>query len=271
MGLMAFDLDINEPVFAKNAIKKEKGRYICPSCASKGKNVPIYLSEKQTGNCFVSYDKSQHDDDCDFPIAYNAEYHNAIPENFSLEDIYNNAAVPKEHEAKTTKEHRNNNVQKDKKAAKEKIEIKSLYDLYRFCTSNEPTYTVGSQKIQDFYIALSTKDFWYKKRREVDNVLVLAVGLTCQILWKEHRIRLVIDKDLNFKVSITFDDYKYFDTVTSIIKKYNSSEVRLFVSGYASSKKYSFTKNNEIITYSEISIKAVEDTIHFLSRKKNVL
>ena len=269
MGLMAFDLDINEPVFAKNAIKKEKGRYICPSCASKGKNVPIYLSEKQTGNCFVSYDKSQHDDDCDFPIAYNAEYHNAIPENFSLEDIYNNAAVPKEHEAKTTKEHRNNNVQKDKKAAKEKIEIKSLYDLYRFCTSNEPTYTVGSQKIQDFYIALSTKDFWYKKRREVDNVLVLAVGLTCQILWKEHRIRLVIDKDLNFKVSITFDDYKYF--VTSKIKKYNSSEVRLFVSGYASSKKYSFTKNNEIITYSEISIKAVEDTIHFLSRKKNVL
>ncbi len=76
MGLMAFDLDINEPVFAKNVIKKEKGRYICPSCASKGKNVPIYLSEKQTGNCFVSYDKSQHDDDCDFPIAYNAEYHN---------------------------------------------------------------------------------------------------------------------------------------------------------------------------------------------------
>lgn len=270
MGLIAFDLDTNEPIFASNAVKKEKGRYVCPFPACRERRVPVHITERQTGIIFVTYPNVQHDENCDFPTAYEAAYHNAIIENFSLEDIYNNAISEILKHESNNKAPRQN--EKTDKAPKKEININTLYDLYRFCSSNEPTYSVGDHTIQDFYIALSTTELWYSKRKEVNNVLVLAVGYTCQIMWKEHRIRLMIDKDRPFKISISFDDLKYFDTVTSKIKKYNSPEVKLFVCGYASSKNYTFTnKSEETVTYSEITVNAIENSIHFLSRKKNVL
>lgn len=268
MGLVAFDLDINDTIHADKAIKKEKGRYICPSPDCLNKKVPVYLSEKQTGNCFVSYDKSQHDENCDFPTSYSERYHNTIPHNFSLIDIYNYTIGQKKYET-NRKSGYNNNQLKNDKPLQEKIEIKSLYDLYRFCSSNDPTYTISNQAIQDFYISSSTRPYWYNKRCEVDNALVLIVGYTLQIFQREKRIRLVIDKDYPFKISITFEDQKEFEAVTAKIKEYNSNGIKMFVFGYASSQEYTFEKNNESITYIELSIKATENTIHFLSRKKN--
>lgn len=268
MGLVAFDLDKNDIIHADKAIKKEKGRYICPSPDCLNKKVPVYLSEKQTGNCFVSYDKTQHDENCDFPTSYSETYHNAIPHKFSLIDIYNYAIGQKKN-VNNHKNGHNNNYLKSHKPIQEKIEIKSLYDLYRFCSSNNPTYTVSNRTIQDFYISSSTRSYWYNKRRVVNNELVLAVGYTFQIIWQEERIRLIIDKNQSFKISITFDNHEDFEAVTAKIKEYNSDGIKLFAFGYALSKEYTFEKNDKPITYIELTIKVTENTIHFLSRKKD--
>ena len=88
MGMLAFDIDKGDEVYAYYAIKQEKGKYICPDDNCIKLKVPVYLCEKSSGNCFVSYDRTLHHPDCDFISSYEAAYHKAVLTNNSIEDIY---------------------------------------------------------------------------------------------------------------------------------------------------------------------------------------
>lgn len=268
MGLIAFDLDLNDEVNAAKAIKKEKGRYICPSPECKDKRVPLYLSEKQTGNCFVSYDKSLHDYSCDYPTSYSEKYHNVIPTNFSLESIYNCAIHNVKNEIASSNNNQSSvNYFKKDKHLESTIEIKTLYELYRFCSSNDPSFIVANQSIRDFYISSSTYQYWYDRRSKVSETLVLVVGYTFQVFWYEKRIRLVVDKNNKLKISVCFSESKDFEKIISKIKEYNSNRIKVFISGYVSSKEFAFDKDGKQIKYNELTVTASKNTFHFLSRK----
>ena len=208
MGNLAFDIDLQDNISAYKAIKKDKGKYICPNDECKDRKVPVYLCEKSTGNCFVSYNKALHHPDCDFISAYDAAYHNAVLTNNSLEDIYQEISL-------NNKRHQNlilcKSPHDDEHAGKSsivkrEIKISTLYQLYRYCSSNSPEHLVGGICIQDFFISKGTTQIWCKKRQETENKLVLAAGWYINGTFsKDQRLRIQIcDKLYNIFHGIPF-------------------------------------------------------------------
>ncbi len=277
MGILAFDIDEKTEVYACDAIKKEKGKYICPDDNCIKRKVPVYLCEKSTGNCFVSYDKALHHPDCGFISAYEAAYHNAVLTNNSLEEIIQAIASGTTNDKNRTISISDSDKRNSRAASLEKhdITISTLYQLYRYCSSNDPQHFICGIPIQDFFISSGTTPIWSKKRQNIDNRMVLAEGYTDQRFADQNRIRIKVKNEPKFMISVVFDNANDFNTICAKIKAYQqkgSNErvpVKICVLGNASSQSYSFPKDGRIIDYKEITITTTPDFIHFLSRKKS--
>ncbi len=279
MGILAFDIEMKNEIYACDAIKKAKGKYICPDDHCEGRNVPVYLCERSTGNCFVSYDKSLHHPDCDFISAYEAAYQNAVLANASLEEIYQAITSCKKNEKQGDNLNHSYATEPQPMArsqTKHDIMITRPYQLYRYCASNTPQHLACGIPIQDFFISTGTAPIWYEKRKEIDGRLVLAVGYTAEKFHKEKRIRIKISQSPKLMLSIVFESENEFKAVINKINAYRNKEhsedvsVKICVFGYAVSKPYFFSKDGETIRFTELTISATANAIHFLSRKKSL-
>lgn len=278
MGNLAFDIDLKDYISAYKAIKKDKGKYICPNDECKERKVPVYLCEKSTGNCFVSYDKALHHPDCDFISAYDAAYHKAVLTNNSIEDIYQEIGLNHNgHQNPIFRKSTHDDGHTGKSSViQHEIKISTLYQLYRYCSSNSPEHLVCGICIKDFFISKGTTPVWYERRRKLDKKLILACGWYSNGSFaKDNRIRIQISDNPKLVISIVFenrDDFKnIFDKLIEYQDNYDEKQrpVKICVMGYASSQSYSFPKGKEIIDYKEITISATPDFIHFLSRKRS--
>lgn len=278
MGNLAFDVDLKDYISAYKAIKKDKGKYICPNDECKGRKVPVYLCEKNTGNCFVSYDKALHHPDCDFISAYDAAYHNAVLTNNSLEDIFQEIGLNhkgKQNPSLHKSTHDDGHVGTSSFIQHE-IKISTLYQLYRYCSSNSSERLVCGICIKDFFVSKGTAPIWYERRKEIESKLILVTGWYIDGSFaKDKRIRIQISDNPKLVISIIFenrDDYnKIYDKLKAYQDNYDESQrpVKICVMGYASSMLYSFSKNGQNIEYKEITISSRPDYIHFLSRKRS--
>lgn len=278
MGILAFDIEMKSKIYACDAVKKDKGGYICPDNHCKGRNVPVYLCERSTGNCFVSYDKSLHHPDCDFISAYEAAYQNAVLANASLEEIYQVITSTKKNEKQGDNLNYSYTTESQPMAhslTKHDIMITRLYQLYRYCASNTPQHLACGTPIQDFFISTGTAPIWYEKRKEIDNRLVLAVGYIDRRFANQRRIRIKISQSPKLMLSIVFESENEFKTIINKINAYRNKDhgedvpVKVCVFGYAASKPYSFSKDGKVIRFTELTISAASNAIHFLSRKKS--
>lgn len=277
MGMLAFDIDNGDEVFACYAVKKEKGKYICPDDNCINLKVPVYLCEKSTGNCFVSYDKALHHPDCDFISSYEAAYHNAVLTNNSLEEIIQTITTGTKNDKHRIISKSGSDKSNLRAASLEKhdITISTLYQLYRYCSSNDPQHLICGIPIQDFFISSGTTPIWYKRRKSIDNKIVLAEGYTDGRFAEQNRIRIKVKNEPKFMISVVFDNAIDFNTICAKIKAYQhkgSTEhvpVKICVLGNASSQSYSFQKGEKVIDYKEITITTTPDFIHFLSRKRS--
>ena len=278
MGNLAFDIELQDNISAYKAIKKDKGKYICPNDECRDLKVPVYLCEKSTGNCFVSYDKALHHPDCDFISAYDAAYHNAVLTNNSLKEIYQEIGLnSKGHQNPILRRssHDDGHIGKPS-IVKHEIKISTLYQLYRYCSSNSPEHLVCGICIKDFFISKGTAPIWYERRKEVDNKLILAAGwYTDGSFAKDKRIRIQISDSPKLVISVVFEDRDDYNNIYEKLKEYQDNydekqrPVKICVMGYASSMLYSFPKKDQIVVYKEITITTTPDFIHFLSRKKS--
>lgn len=269
MGIKAFDKELNCEVFAKNAIPKSKGVYCCPEKECISANVPIYLCQKKNGNCFVSYNAAMHKG-CDFVSSFDKKYHNIQIPDLSLDKLYNslNENVVMKNQNKNSKYKEGNFKSKEKEIVV--TEINSIYQLYRYFSSNEPTFIFSpGTMIQDVFIDTGTSQKWYADRQTIENKLLLVVGYYFQVFDDDLRIRLRIHNGkYDLKVSIKFDNKSDFDLIKTKFESYNKADVKVALFGIANSHPYSFQKNGKDITYYEITIRYVNNNIHFISRKK---
>ena len=177
MGIKAFDKELNCEVFAKNAIPKSKGVYCCPEKECISANVPIYLCQKKNGNCFVSYNAAMHKG-CDFVSSFDKKYHNIQIPDLSLDKLYNslNENVVMKNQNKNSKYKEGNFKSKEKETVV--TEINSIYQLYRYFSSNEPTFIFSpGTMIQDVFIDTGTSQKWYADRQTIENKLLLFCAL----------------------------------------------------------------------------------------------
>lgn len=267
MGLRAYDTDISATIEAKNAVPKDKGKYLCPYSACLENHVAVFLRQNKLGNTFVSYNKHEHDINCDFPTSYDVNFHNKKIVDFTLEELYLNIINSNETTSKSKEVV--SNVNPLNVGFNEEIVINTISKLYKFCMSNDLDYKINDDvMVGDLLLSYITAHLWIKRKRDYkDYCYALVVGRTIQFFNNENRIRLEINE--NLKVSLLFNNNSEYTKVMNKLNKYTSStNIKLLIFGILELKDYTFVKDGRTITFKEFSTTISEKNIKYISKKR---
>lgn len=207
MGLIAFDLDTNETIIASNAIKKEKGKYVCPFCHNNGNDVPVYLRKTNGEKTFVSYEVRDHIQGCNFPTSQ--EYQNAYSPVFDRYILLDRIEMPASEKKLENSSH--GNVSNSKLHHSKRPTLKWLYNV---CIANDNSYEFAEKcTVENSSLKQSTLRYWYEKDKTLYPLLIIGTiktfnrnTLNLKLAIGNYHILVIFSKDTVFSKFI--DDCK---------------------------------------------------------------
>ena len=169
MSIKAFDTQTQKDVNANDCTASQavpKGRYICSFCHSYGTDVPVFIRRKDGQNTFVSYNVTDHLNNCDFPTDH--KYVNAYSPTFTPDKLFDRLIVS------NSTGYTANAVTSNNRTALKHSNKPTLKWLYKVCISNRINFQFSDgYMVQDVCLMPKTLGYWFKKDKTQYPLLII--------------------------------------------------------------------------------------------------
>ncbi len=234
MGYNAYDVDLGDYIDADLAVKKDKGKYLCPNEDCREKNVPVFLKEGQHGCFFSSYDIDQHCENCTFTSDTKSgeNYRYKEFEEFSMEHLVENLRPPELAEGTIIKKTKPKKA--DQKYEDNTVVLNSIAKLYSACKYNDIKYQLTPKyKVSDICIDERTTENFRKLLGK--SILFIGKTVFCNYSKKSIKLRCNGSNDSrNVIVSLYLSSDDYWSLWHSKLSKINRTGTKIRIACVAS-------------------------------------